>query len=262
MKLQNDKLSVIISVLNAKNVIEQCIISILEQSYENCELIIIDGGSSDGTVEIIRKYSNKIHYWVSEKDTGIYNAWNKGLVKVSGEWVCFIGSDDTLLPNAIENMMDKAKFPDVNFVSARVMMVSEFGEMVGAIGKSWNYKNLSNGLGIVHCGSLHHITLFKKFGYFNENYQIAGDFEFLLRVGKNIKSSFHNEVILNMCNNGISRKKIRDAIQETSIILYKSPDFGRSIAIKHYFYAILRGFIRKIIFLFPFGRILFVLKNK
>ena len=142
MDSQANKLSIIISVLNAGHVLENCIRSILNQNYKNFELIIIDGGSVDGTINVLEQYSDKISYWISETDTGIYNAWNKALVKATGEWICFIGSDDVLLPNSLEKIVAKAKYPAVNFVSSRVMMVGDDGENFGSIGRSWNFQKL------------------------------------------------------------------------------------------------------------------------
>ncbi len=75
------KVSIITAVLNNKSLIENCIYSVLRQSYRNLEFIIIDGGSTDGTVEIIKKYENEVSKWISEPDTGIYDALNKGITK-------------------------------------------------------------------------------------------------------------------------------------------------------------------------------------
>ena len=262
MKLNERKLSIIISVLNARTVLENCIISILNQDYKDFELIIIDGGSIDGTVKVLEEYSDKISFWVSEKDSGIYNAWNKALAIVSGEWICFIGSDDILLPNSLTKLMSKANFPVYNFVSSRVMMVDDQGEEFGAIGKSWNFQNLSHGLGIVDCGALHHNTLYKKHGFFDDDYKIAGDFEFLVRIGQHIKSYFLHEVTLNMCNSGLSRKNINKVVFETSKVLYQNRKFGKYYGVKYFFSAHLRSVIREFLFLFPFGRKLFRLRNK
>jgi glycosyltransferase involved in cell wall biosynthesis len=262
MNLLKRKVSVIISVLNAKNNLENCIISILNQDYKDFELIIIDGGSIDGTIQILENYSNKLSFWISEKDTGIYNAWNKALLRASGEWICFIGSDDILLPNSLTKFIAQANYPEVNFVSSRVMVVDDVGEELGPIGKSWNFQNLSYGSGVVHCGALHHHTLFDKYGFFNDDYKIAGDFEFLVRVGKDIKSNFLNEITVNMCNSGLSNKNTNEVIFETSNILYLDSNFGKLYGVKYFFSAHIRSFIRELIFIFPFGKKLFRFRNK
>jgi glycosyltransferase involved in cell wall biosynthesis len=254
------QISIIISVLNGSKTLKRCLESIVNQDYNDWELIIIDGGSTDSTLDIIKNYSNILSYWVSEKDTGIYNAWNKALRKSNGEWICFIGSDDVLLPSSLKKMSIVASENDVNFICSRVMMVDESGANVGAIGKKWDFKKFNNGLGIVHCGALHHKYLFEK-NVFDETYKIAGDFEFLLRVGELINPFFINEITVKMCNKGVSRSSVNKVIMETSRALYNSKKFNKISGIKYFLHAHFSNIIRKLIFLFPFGNKLFTLKN-
>lgn len=87
-------ISVITVSYNAVSTIEQTILSVINQTYSNIEYIIIDGGSTDGTIDIIRRYEDKIAYWVSEPDRGIYDAMNKGASKANGEYIAFLNSDD------------------------------------------------------------------------------------------------------------------------------------------------------------------------
>ena len=85
----NDKVTIVTITYNAEAVLEETILSIINQSYDNIEYIIIDGGSTDGTVDIIKKYSDKISYWISEPDDGIYFAMNKAIEQASGQWINF-----------------------------------------------------------------------------------------------------------------------------------------------------------------------------
>lgn len=89
------KISIITVSFNAVNVIEETILSVINQSFPNIEYIIIDGGSTDGTTDIIKKYADKISYWISEPDKGIYDAMNKGIDKITGEWVNFMNAGDS-----------------------------------------------------------------------------------------------------------------------------------------------------------------------
>ncbi|MDH6356058.1 glycosyltransferase involved in cell wall biosynthesis [Dysgonomonas sp. PH5-45] len=95
--IQNHKptISVVTVVYNAKSIIEETILSVIKQDYENIEYIIIDGGSKDGTTDIIRKYESKLAYWHSKPDKGIYNAMNKGIDIASGDWVIFMNAGDS-----------------------------------------------------------------------------------------------------------------------------------------------------------------------
>lgn len=89
-------ISIIVAVFNGKITLQHCIDSVAQQTYPNKELIIIDGGSKDGTVNLLEENRNKISYWISEPDRGIYNAWNKGLEQTTGKWIIFLGADDYL----------------------------------------------------------------------------------------------------------------------------------------------------------------------
>ena len=104
IKKKYPKITVVTPNYNQGAYIEETINSVLNQNYPNLEYIIMDGGSTDGSLEIIKKYENELTYWVSEKDAGMYDALNKGFSKSSGDIMCWINSDDLLMPNALQNM--------------------------------------------------------------------------------------------------------------------------------------------------------------
>ena len=99
-------ISIITVVLNDKDNIEKTILSVLNQNYKNIQYIIIDGGSSDGTIDIIKKYEKNIGFWVSEKDKGIYDAFNKGLKHTNGDLIGFTNSGDTLTNESLDYLVD------------------------------------------------------------------------------------------------------------------------------------------------------------
>lgn len=120
------KITVITPSFNQGQYIEETILSVIRQDYPNLEYIIIDGGSTDNTVEIIKKYQNRIHYWVSEKDSGQSNAINKGLRKATGEIINWINSDDQLQPGALSIIAKHfVAHPDAAIVHGRI---EYFGE--------------------------------------------------------------------------------------------------------------------------------------
>lgn len=124
-------ISVVIVVYNSVNVLEDCILSVIRQKYDNVELLIIDGGSNDGTLDIIRKYDHCIDFWVSEKDDGIYFAMNKGVELASGDWLYFLGSDDVMLDclhNVAKHLVDSntVYYGDVYLPLSHIIVFSKF----------------------------------------------------------------------------------------------------------------------------------------
>jgi len=112
------KVTVVTPSFNQAEFLEQTIVSVLSQDYPALEYIIIDGGSADGSAEIIKRYSEKLAYWVSEKDSGQSEAINKGFSRATGEILCWLNSDDMLLPGALKAIGHTfAKYPDTDIVS-------------------------------------------------------------------------------------------------------------------------------------------------
>lgn len=106
------KISVVTVCYNAADTIERTMLSVLNQTYHDIEYIIIDGGSTDGTVDIIRKYADKIAYWVSEPDKGIYDAMNKGIKVATGEWINFMNAGDTFKSSSVTEFIFQNDFFD------------------------------------------------------------------------------------------------------------------------------------------------------
>jgi len=118
-------ISIIIPVLNQVKYLEEAIVSVLEQDYTPKELIIIDGGSTDGTVDVIKKYQSEINYWISEADQGQSDAIQKGIAKAKGEIVNWLNADDYLLPNAFSKLAIQFADPSIQVVCAKVKRKKE-----------------------------------------------------------------------------------------------------------------------------------------
>jgi glycosyltransferase involved in cell wall biosynthesis len=179
-------ITVIVAVYNGAKTLQQCIDSVVGQAYGNRELIIIDGGSNDGTQDILTRNSNNLNYWVSESDGGIYNAWNKALVKAKGDWICFLGADDFLWNSGVlqEMAMQLVNIPiDISVAYGRLMLLNSDGAELFAVGDPWDaikarFKQL---MCVPHPATMHRRSLFERHGKFDETYRIAGDYELLLR---------------------------------------------------------------------------------
>lgn len=203
-------ITVIVAVFNGAKTFQQCIDSFSNQNYLNKQLIIIDGGSNDGTVELIALNKNTISYAVSENDSGIYNAWNKGLKYVKGEWILFLGADDFFLEGDVLSRLSSelVHIPSsILLAYAKVALIGFNDKHIFDVGEPWEgMKSLFlKGLCLPHQGVLHRRELFEKHGNFNESFLIAGDYELLLRELKTSSAVFiPNITITGMRQGGIS----------------------------------------------------------
>ncbi|HSH72710.1 MAG TPA: glycosyltransferase family 2 protein [Methylophilaceae bacterium] len=204
--------SIIVAVFNAGKTLQQCIDSVASQTYAHKQLIIIDGGSTDNTVEVIKKSSEKINFSISEKDRGIYDAWNKGLTQAQGEWVCFLGADDYLYNSqVIENMIFKIQdLPDeIQIAYGQVALVDDAGKEKELLGQDWSEikQQIKQVMCIPHPAVFHRRTLFEQSGNFNGKFRIAGDYEMLLRALKNGDAySVMGLIVVAMRVGGVSSK--------------------------------------------------------
>ena len=136
--MNTPKITIITVSYNCVDTIEKTILSIINQTYSNIEYIIIDGASTDGTVDIIKKYQDRITYWVSEPDNGIYDAWNKGIKASNGEWISFVGADDILINDCIEKYVFETNKSKINFISSKILKVKKNLSPIGVRGEKWS----------------------------------------------------------------------------------------------------------------------------
>ena len=199
--------SIIIPTYNCLHLLRRAINSVYSLSYPShlFELIVIDGGSSDGTTEFLKTNSNNISYWISEPDSGLYEAWNKGISVANGDWVLFLGSDDTLHHDALANyynfILDN---PDHDYISAQVELISPNGSR-RIVGKPWVWKHFRHFMRTAHVASLHRRDLFTRYGLFSLSYTACADYEFFLRIGSSLCAGFMPSVVASMATGGISQ---------------------------------------------------------
>ncbi|MFA6901882.1 MAG: glycosyltransferase family 2 protein [Gallionellaceae bacterium] len=203
-------ISIIVAVYNGAKTLQQCIDSVSHQTYLSKELIIVDGGSLDGTVKLLGGNNDQISYWISEPDKGIYNAWNKGLLQAKGDWICFLGADDYFWDEKVlEHMVDSLqKLPsEIRVAYGQVMLVDANRKNLHAIGKPWGKikERFKKIMCIPHPGSMHHKSLFQEFGQYDESFRIAADYELLLRELKTKDAFYFPDLItVGMMQGGIS----------------------------------------------------------
>lgn len=198
--------SIITVVLNNKKFLQQSINSVLNQNYKNYELIIIDGKSNDGTLDILKKNDSKIDYWISEKDKGIYDAMNKGIKLSRGSLISILNSDDIYYKNALKlatNYFNRKQNIDFLFGS-----VIKYKLLYGY--KPWKI-HWSFGFYSTHSiGFFIRKKAHKKVGYYNTKYKYSADYDFFYRmiVKYNLKgiATKKNEIFGKFRRGGISSK--------------------------------------------------------
>jgi glycosyltransferase involved in cell wall biosynthesis len=208
------KISIIIAIYNSEKTLEKCLNSIFNQTFQNYELIIVDNNSIDNSYLILNKYKNRIQYYIKEKDSGIYDAWNKGVKLSNAEWICFLGSDDYLLPDALNILISELiNHPTANFISGKIKLLNKNKDIV--VGEPFSQKKIKYYQNFVHIASLTSIKLFENC-QFDYRYKIAGDYDFYVRNRRKIIPIFTN-TILAFSELGISQKSTKVFLENLNI---------------------------------------------
>ncbi|MBK6282669.1 MAG: glycosyltransferase [Draconibacterium sp.] len=172
--------TIVMANYNGGLYIEEAILSLLNQSCQDFELIIVDGGSTDNSIEIIKKYKDHLAWWVSEKDNGQSDAFNKGFARAKGEFYFWVNADDLLLPNSIKHAKDAVnKNPTYKWFAANTVFFTKDGNIEKcSVGPKWNSFLLkNNSIYVYGPTSIFHRSLFEKAGGFdvNLNFTMDGD---------------------------------------------------------------------------------------
>ncbi|WP_288497904.1 glycosyltransferase family 2 protein [uncultured Erwinia sp.] len=212
------KVSIITATYNSEKTIKDTILSLESQSYDNIEHIIIDGGSRDKTLDIIKKYSTKVSLIVSEPDKGIYDALNKGILKSSGDVVGFLHSDDLLAyPEAISDLVETFNNNECDAVYADLEYISQ--DDITKVIRKW--KSGEYTIGKVKYGWMPpHPTYFMKrdryrdWSVFNLDYKISADYDSLLRYlwCNKAKLAYLPKTITKMRVGGASNRSLKNII--------------------------------------------------
>ncbi len=202
--------SVITVVFNGEAHLEKTIKSVLNQTYENIEYIIIDGASTDGTLDIIKKYEDKITYWISQRDEGIYDAMNKGIDKVSGEWINFMNAGDTFYNNDIlKNIFHESNFKNIAVIYGKHNVIYPNRTKIK---KPKKIIEMWKGSQFCHQSSFIS-SLIQKKNKFNIRNRIGADFELFYTLYKQkLIFKYINIIIVNYSAGGLSDVKRIDSI--------------------------------------------------
>lgn len=220
--MHKPKISIITIVYNGEKYIEKTVQSVVQQDYENIEYIVIDGGSTDNTPQILKKYQNKIAVWITEKDQGIYDAMNKGQNLATGELLWFLNGGDYIpKTDTLSTILQNYQNEDVLYGQA--MIVNEKDEIIGlrrlVVPKKLTWKSFR--LGMVVC---HQAMIVKKSisETYDLHYKIAADIDWAIRtVKKSQKNRYIPTVFCHYLEGGFSEKKRRQSLLERWEIMQK-----------------------------------------
>ena len=215
-------LSIITIVYNNVGDIERTLLSVLNQSYAHIEYIVVDGASSDGTLEVIQRYQDRLSKVVSEKDAGIYDAMNKGLALASGDYVLFMNSGDELYsPNTVESVFATA--PDADIYYGETEMYNEAWQSIGkrrhSVPEKFTWKSFRFGMTISHQAIYIRRTLTEPY---DRQYELSADIDWILTAAKKAKTSVKvSGYVAKYLAGGMSKKRHQQSLKERFAIFTK-----------------------------------------
>lgn len=214
---ERKKLSIVIAVFNGAATLQAALDSIRREKTPEIELVVVDGQSTDATVAIVERNADLVDRWISERDDGIYSAWNKGLALASGDWIAFVGADDWYAPGGLTACLEAVRRarPDTEFLSSRVRYHALFGAPF-EIGRAWDWQAFQRHMTVAHVGAMHHRSLYARVGRYDERYRICGDYELLLRARDTLRAEFFPVLTAEMGGGGVSNNQLRRTYDESS----------------------------------------------
>lgn len=244
VEIMKTKISIIIAVYNGAETLEKCLKSILGQSYNNYNLIISDGGSTDGTVEILKKYSESIYFWESKPDKGIADAWNNALNHINSEWVLFLGADDYLNDDFVLEEFSKKLDENKDLDILHGDLILRYPDYDLEIGGEFDKNKFKRRMTIPHTAAFHNSNLFHEYGEYDINYKISLDYEFLLRKHE-LHVGYFNRLVTIMSAGGISSNLVYKSLLENRRAQIKNKVRNRLlIEFFYYLYFIKLSFIK------------------
>ena len=242
------KVSVITACYQSEATIQKTIDSVASQTWPSIEHIVIDGASSDATAQIIERNLSSVAYFVSEPDTGVYQAMNKGLKRATGEVIAFLNSDDVYINDrVIHNAMHilESERLDAVYGNVEFFHPSKPDKVVRTYDSGrFNPERMGWGWMPAHPALFIRREVYERFGYFKEDYEIAGDYEFIVRAFKSgkLKSRHIPEVLVRMQTGGLSTAGLAATVQLNKEILRACRQNGVSsnwlMLLSKYFYKV------------------------
>lgn len=242
------KISIITACLNAEEHIEQTIQSIVNQGYENLEYIIVDGGSKDRTLSIIKKYEGQISHWISEPDRGISDAFNKGIQLSTGSFIGIISADDYLMPGALEKIASEYDaFPETDVFFGDALGLEPENKIAFVQKSNHKFNNIWWNQPLLHVSVFVSRKTYENLGTFKLEYKLAMDYELILRFFiAGVKFRYIPYTMAAIRLSGISIRNPYRTIREVRKISI-SHGFNPVFAYLISYYKILYMFVRRIL---------------
>ncbi|WP_317132753.1 glycosyltransferase [Pedobacter sp. BS3] len=222
----NPTLSVITVVYNNVTDIERTVLSVINQTYPHIQYIVIDGGSTDGTVDIIKKYDSRLAKWVSQKDNGIYDAMNKGLALATGDYVIFMNSgDEFYAPDTVEKVFASADNADIYYGETEMLDSNRnsLGRRRHQAPEQFTYKSFRYGMSVSHQAIYIKRSLTEPY---DENYRLSADIDWILKAVKKASLIVNTRMyVAKYLVGGMSKKKHRQSLMERFNIFSKHYGF-------------------------------------
>ena len=220
----NPILTIITATYNPGPILIELIKSIRKQKNKNIEWIVIDGGSTDNTINLIKEAGDVVSFYCSESDSGIYDAWNKAIPKALGEWILFMGADDIINSDvSFYKLLNRLEaFPSHIYLVYGLVYKINSKTQNEILGSPWHItkSRISSYMSIPHQSVFHRRNLFKIVGLFDKQFKIAGDYEFILRSMRfGFTPQFINELVVNMGGDGISSKPLNGLIAHREFVI-------------------------------------------
>ena len=213
------KISILMATWNCSPLLGNFFRSLEEQSPGDWELLILDNCSSDGLPQLVRHYQaahpNQLIRFSSQADSGIYDAWNRGIRLAGGTYLCFIGADDRFVsPDSLQQLLALTS-TSAELITCRNSYYSSDGYFLRDWGSAWSWKRMRESMNIAHPGMLVRRDLFERFGLFDPSFNICGDYEWFLRLTPVVQSIHLPISILKIVQAGVSHTKIGSVYAET-----------------------------------------------
>jgi len=244
-------ITIITAVYNGEKYLEETILSIINQTYDNVEFIIIDGGSTDDTLNIIKKYDSAIDYWVSEKDSGISDAFNKGVKVSCGDFINFQGDGDGFFAyDSLEKIVNGINPSDDMFVSAQIQRITSNGSelYISQFKPKFNKQSLLFRMSMPHQGLFTNIKYFKKYGLFDIHNTYCMDYEHLLRSYHEFpKVVMKNVIVAKWRADGLGNGRDLDIFNEYHKIKIDNKVASASVLVCIKYWTLLKFYIKKLI---------------